>query len=435
MAYSKNIEHVGYCDLCGKPGVKLAMQVVNDRWYVYVASYWHSGWSVVDVTCPERPRYVRWLEGPDNTGTDQVQVANGLMITSLTPATPPFDELIRNPAGQPPQEGLIIWDVSDPEDPRQISTWRTGGGGCHRSYYDGGRHVHVSCIPEGFNSFIYGTLDISDPEAPKLAGRWWWPGQNVAGGEVFCEEDLVRQSTGSPSELMSSSIFLHQAYVQDSRAYCGWARGGMVILDVEDIGNPQLVSRLSFYPPLGSSLCAHSVIPIESRGLAIVNSEALKEGFGEPPGFVAVVDIRDEREPVLVSLFPVPEPPDGYGWSDFALRKARFGPHNQHQPQNQACLQGVDDLVFMTYFSAGLQIFDISNPHLPRIHAYFVPDDPEMRIGPTPPELAPQFEDILVDRRGYIYVVERNSGMHVLRLTKGPDSRRRIELGDLCAKA
>ena len=43
------------------------------------------------------------------------------------------------------------------------------------------------------------------------------------------------------------------------------------------------------------------------------------------------------------------------------MRGGRFGPHNQHQPQGQACLESRDDIVYLTYFNAGLQVYDISD--------------------------------------------------------------------------
>jgi hypothetical protein len=68
----------------------------------------------------------------------------------------------------------------------------------------------------------------------------------------------------------------------------------------------------------------------------------------------------------------------------------------------------------MTYFNAGLQIFDISNPLRPVIAGYYIPDDPSERLGLLPSELVVQAEDVLVDSRGYIYMTEKNSGLYIL---------------------
>jgi hypothetical protein len=93
----------------------------------------------------------------------------------------------------------------------------------------------------------------------------------------------------------------------------------------------------------------------------------------------------------------------------------RFGPHNQHQPQHQPVLLEREDLVFLTYFNAGLRIVNIADARLPREVGYFVPPDPTVRRGVLPKALVAQSEDVLVDRRGYIYVTDKNHGLYVLR--------------------
>ena len=74
----------------------------------------------------------------------------------------------------------------------------------------------------------------------------------------------------------------------------------------------------------------------------------------------------------------------------------------------------------MTYFNAGMRIFDISDPRLPREVAYFVPPVPQDRRGTLPKTMAPQSEDLLVDRRGYIYISDKNHGVYIVRQT-GPE--------------
>src|SRR5262249_44825650 len=90
-------------------------------------------------------------------------------------------------------------------------------------------------------------------------------------------------------------------------------------------------------------------------------------------------------------------------------------PHNQHQPQGHSDHLPSDRYVYMTYFNAGLQVFDIENPFFPKIAGYYIPDDPKKRLGVLPKDLVIQFEDVLVDRRGYCYVTEKNSGLWILQ--------------------
>ena len=47
---SKNMELVAYHDLNGQPGFQMALQVVDGRYYLYVTTYYHQGWQILDVT-------------------------------------------------------------------------------------------------------------------------------------------------------------------------------------------------------------------------------------------------------------------------------------------------------------------------------------------------------------------------------------------------
>jgi hypothetical protein len=81
------------------------------------------------------------------------------------------------------------------------------------------------------------------------------------------------------------------------------------------------------------------------------------------------------------------------------------------------CLQSHSNYVYLTYFNAGLQIFDISEPRDPFIAGYYIPDDPVARRGPMPHHLVMQAEDVIVDRRGNIFMSEKNSGIYALRFS------------------
>ena len=416
--YSQNVELVGYHDLEGRPGLKLALHRAEGRSYLYVASLWDSGWSILDITEPGDPRFVRWIEGPPNTWTIQIQVAEGRMITSLEHVPSGWG----GGSDPPPEEGFLIWDLSDPEDPRRLGHWEGGAEGTHRNYYGGGRYVHATTTLPGFDGHVYAVVDIDDPTAPRLVGKWWMPGQHREGGESFTPLDQERISSGAPFRDPAGApwqaISLHGApYPAGDRVYAPWMRGGLVILDGSDPANPTPISTLPLYPPLGSSIALHTAMPLPERQLVVVNSEALNERCAEPLNFAGIVDVSDETDPILTSLFPLPEVPEGYPYDDFCQKGGRFGPHNQHQPQDQPHLQPVGDYIYLTYFNAGLQIFDISNPRTPRIAGYYIPEDPEERIGPLPTDLVTQVEDVLVDDRGYAYITEKNSGIRILRFS------------------
>ena len=90
-----NVDLLAYHDLDGQSWFKLSFQEVRGRFYLHVAGFWHSGWSIFDVTDPERPTLVRFVDGPPNTWTTQVQVAD--LITTGLLGTRLFGKLSTRP--------------------------------------------------------------------------------------------------------------------------------------------------------------------------------------------------------------------------------------------------------------------------------------------------------------------------------------------------
>jgi hypothetical protein len=389
------IEVVGYHDLDGRPGFKMAIKERSGRWYLYLGQLWQPGWAILDVTDPTDPSVVRSIDGPPNTWTIQVQVAGDRMVTSLEK----IDAGWGDDPDAPFEEGVLVWDITDPTTPSILGQYRTGGNGTHRNFYVGGRYVHLSCAAAGFDGHIYEILDISDPSEPKAAGRWWVPGQWRDGGE----------------EGVPDGTSLHAPFVVGDRAYLAYGAAGLVILDIADPLEPRFVSRLGFAPPFNPIIATHTAMPLPVGGLIACNSEAIEEDCEEPLGFAGLVDIADEAAPQVISMFPVPTPSPSAPYRNFCEHGGRFGPHNLHQGQGQPDLEDRRDRLYLTYFNAGLRVIDISDPRLPREVGSFVPPDPTERRGLLPRTLAAQSEDVLVDARGFIYVTDKNHGVHVLR--------------------
>ena len=152
---------------------KMALKKVNGRWYMYMGHLWHFGWSIVDVTDPRDPKFVKFIPGADNTWNIQVTLHDNLMLTALQKSTPIWG----GDPTKPQDEGVLIWDLSDPINPTQLAHWKTGASGTHRNSYPGGRYAYLSAAAPGFTGNILLILDVSDPRQPKEAGRWWMPGQ------------------------------------------------------------------------------------------------------------------------------------------------------------------------------------------------------------------------------------------------------------------
>jgi len=163
----------------------MAMQVVDEKWYLYLGHLYGGGWAIVivEVTAPSKPEYIKFIPGPANTSTGQVQVADGIMVTALENAQRLEGLLgLEKKQIQPFEEGIYIWDVKDPVNPERLGHFRTGANGTHRNHLEGGRYVHLAANARGFDGLIYRSVDILDPSRPVEVGRWWLPEQWAAGG-------------------------------------------------------------------------------------------------------------------------------------------------------------------------------------------------------------------------------------------------------------
>lgn len=425
----KNVSLVGYDNLDGRPPFKIAMQVVDGRWYVYLGHFWHRGWSIVDVTDPREPELAQFVEGPANTTTKQIQVADGTMITALErpgQSDPPGGE--PTDPTQPYDTGAYIWDVeTNPTDPELLGHYETGGRGSHRNFYNGGDYAFMCVSPEGFEpdiddptskpvkNFHLRIVDVSDPTAPEEVSAWMYPGQHP-------EDD---------SEEPYNRYFHGPAYVEGDRAYLSYGRVGMVLLDISDHSDPEMIYKLGVGEGLGGYNGVHSFISVPGTDLAAANSEAINEGSpldhedGDPLGYTFLVDLSEERPPTfegrhhcgprVVSSMPLPTPEDDVPYETYYEKTGRFGPHNQHHPRGEDCRLQTDEYLFMTYFNAGVRIFDVSNPVAPAETGYWVPEDPETEIGPRPSGgVGTQIEDVAVDSRGYVYCTDPNRGLMIL---------------------
>ncbi|MBO0826546.1 MAG: hypothetical protein J2P24_02075 [Streptosporangiales bacterium] len=360
---------------------------------------WHRGWTILDVTDPRRPEVAAFIEGPDNTWTIQMVVQDGKMITAL-------EQMPASWGGDPNapfDEGVLIWDVEqDPVHPQLLGHFRTGGSGTHRNGYWGGRYVHLAAGMPGYSGNIYVIIDIDDPTRPVEVGRWWVPGQHVAGGE-----------TPEPS------VSLHgPPFVVGDLVYIPYGAAGLVVLDISDVTAPTLVGRLDYAPPFNPNIAVHTVLPLPERRIAVCNSEAIASRGMEPLDQASIADISDPANPVLKAMFPLPTPPAGYPEASFYDHGGRFGPHNVNMLYTSPFTDHSDRLIYLAYFNAGLRIYDIDDPRSPKEVGYFLPPEPTHRFGPQPPDaLVLQSEDVLVDTRGYIYLANKNQGVWILRYT------------------
>ena len=403
---ASNMEAVGYSDLQGRGGAfKLAIKKVGDKWYLYMGHLWHYGFSIVDVTDPKSPRFVKFVEMPSNNWTIQLTLHDNILITAMERQALAWG----GDPNKPFSEGVILWDISDPENPNQLSQWKTGATGTHRNSYPGGKYAFMSAGMPGYPGAgnILVILDISDPKNPKEAGRWWQPGQKEGEAQIGGPRGFH-----GPANLSPDGKRIVMAYSPS-----------VVNLDISDVANPKVLGQLRMSPPFLSagSQSLHTSLPLWDRNLIYANSEASAERCNEGLNWAGLIQNKDPANMQLLSLFPLPQPPKNAPFKNFCEKGGRFGPHNVNQEIHLPDVEKPGNLIYLTYFNAGLRIFDIKDPVQPVESGWFVPPQPLKRHGPMPPnDLVTQTEDVLVDTRGYIYVDDKHWGLWVLRYT-GPD--------------
>lgn len=374
---------IGHSHLDGRGD---GMQVLREGDALYVGHFGPSGMgtSILDVADPTSPRVVRQWRAPTGTHTHKVQVADGLLLVN--------HEQFRGGTGY--SAGMAVYDLADPFGPEQIGWFDSTGRGVHRIVWTGGRYAYVSAIPDGFDDRIWVVIDLDDPTAPVEAGRWWWPGSYRGGGETPDWADDQRYAA-------------HHALIHDDRAYLGYGDAGMVILDIHDVSAPRVVSRLT-WDPVGDT---HTCLPLPGRDLVVVTDEETHDRCTAGPHYIRVVDVADESAPRVVAVVP---PPEG----DYCDRGLRFGPHNLHE--NRPGSYQSEQIVFATYFNAGVRVYDLADPRAPKEIAHWVPPVPDGQVDI-------QTNDLFVAADGLVYVTDRVAdGVYVLE----PDEELRDRMED-----
>jgi hypothetical protein len=426
-ALARNVRRLGHLDLPGAGQVTIAGS------YAYVGhipNKQNLGTSIIDIADPAKPRLVAAVTLDDPTShSHKVRVAGDLMLVNHERNPTPIGRraeqmpgvrcelhasLGRDPTRaelaqrlnvseadiveieaaekQPYRSGgFRIYDVSKPTAPQLIHHHLTGGIGVHRFDMDQ-RYAYISTEMDGFIGNILVTYDLRDPKKPQEVSRWWMTGQNIAAGER-------PNWSGKRHRLHHALRFGHEMF-----ASCWHA--GFRIVDIADLGQPKTVASYNYHPPFPEP--THTAMPVPGKiggkriALTIdeedqaqsANEEEARRG--RPHAGICVFDISDYANVKPLSLFEVSELD-----SPFARTPgARFGAHQFHERMTGT-------LVHAVWFGGGLRIIDMVDPMVPREVGYFIPE-------PVGGRNAPQSNDVMLDSRGLIYMVDRHVGFDVL---------------------
>ena len=130
------------------------------------------GWAILDVTDPAKPEYLKFVPGPDQPGPGHAQDPGGRRPHDHGPAAGTLPFLHGTEWGDPFEEGVIIWDVKDPVNPKKLSrvALRAAWAGCTASSTTAAA-TSISPPPAtGFRGFIYRDPRHRRPQQPGGGG-------------------------------------------------------------------------------------------------------------------------------------------------------------------------------------------------------------------------------------------------------------------------
>ena len=416
-AVAANIELVARLDIAG------GGQVVVQDGLAYVGHMdAPHGTTIIDVSTPSRPKIIKEIKLEDTLShTHKVRVAGNLMITNVEQAQ---RHLLRRGAALPtvmaelekslkrsPSEeeiataldipvgklddvraflkngyhegGFRVWDISDPANPELLSYVKTHGFGVHRFDMDE-NYAYISTEMDGYIGNILVIYDLADPRNPIEVSRWHMPGQHIAGGET-------------PSWTGYKNRLHHALRVGDELWAAVW-NAGFRVIDISDITQPKTIGAHNYHPPFPEP--THTALPctqrFDGRRIAVVMDEEHQHHPGRLHAFMWLFDVTDLDNIHAVSAFDVSEMD-----SPWSRAGGRFGAHQFREKLD-------DTLVYATWFSGGLRVIDIANPSQPQEIAHYIP--------PPPPGFpSPQSNDVDVDENGFMYLLDRNIGLDILK--------------------
>jgi hypothetical protein len=444
---AKNMRLVGYNDLQARSAYQPTIHKQRDRYIAYIGHHGgtpdvpkpvnkltgqpeFNGTSILDVTDPANPKYLRHIPGLEghyeDGGAQMVRACDGKDLPKGDPAKV---YLLRVFGGRAHE----IWDVTDPANP-SILTRINGLKDTHKNWWecDTGIAFLVSGIEGWRPRRMTQVYDLSDPAKPVHIRDFGLPGQQPGATGAVPTDLHGPISTGA----------------QGNRVYFAYGtnKGGVLqIVDRDKLLNgpreptPEnlrypVVGQLDMLPLNG----AHTSFPLGKMRIAefakdkaggirdivmIVDESLVNEcQAAETRQMVWFVDVTVETRPMVVSNFNVPE-----ASGSFCDRGGRFGSHSSNESMAPVFYKKV---AFVTWFNAGVRAIDVRDPFQPKEVGYFIPAITEatdkrcIKVdGQDLCKVAIQSNNVETDDRGYVYVVDRaNTGLHILELTG--DARR-----------
>ncbi len=393
-----NVKRLSHLALPGAGQVS----VVGSYAYVgHITNRERLGTSILDVSEPANPRLVSqiFVDEP-HSHSHKARVVGDLMIVNVEQNLGPLGRKAENGAEKEvsyDHGGFKLYDVSRRDQPKLIAHHRTHGRGVHRFDMDS-RYAYLSTEMPGYVGNILVIYDLRDPARPEEVSRWWLPGQFTAGGETPTWRGRRNR--------------LHHALRFGDELWAGCWHAGVRVIDIADIRKPRTIGEYNYHPPYPEPTHTFMPLPrtIDGRRIAVAideedhahDAQELERRKGRPHGCLWVLDVTDLSSIKPLSLFEVSELDSPWA----RATPGRFGAHQfqEHMPEG-------DTRVYCAWFAGGLRIVDVADPSAPQEVGWFIPE-------PAPGRAAPQTNDVEVDSRGLVYIVDRFEGFDVLEVKR-----------------
>jgi len=398
-----------------------------------------TGVKIIDVSDPAHPHQVATAAGYPNTSAEDMQV------TSVRTASFTGDLLGvgLQDCGLPDQAsgltGLDLWDVTDPAHPTHLGFYDVGpSGGVHelsltkRTIAGHERVFALAAVPfaevisTAFTATTRGDfqlIDVTDPRHPALADDW---GAGKDGGLPFGAPFFGLPApfdcTPPPGQAPACrggfpAAFAHSATpsADGTTAYVAYWDDGAIVLDLTNPDAIRMVGRTIY--PAGSEGDTHSAVPNGDSSLLVTTDEDFsptdRKAAGEPKlvgdtwGFARIWSLADPAHPTRLSNFATPH----------SLTNKTDGFYAVHNPEVRG------NTLYLSWYSDGLRIVDITNPATPREIGFFRPRptlDPTGFFGPNfgaggHPIPFDWGVHVVGDR---IYLSDINFGLYIVTTTK-----------------
>jgi hypothetical protein len=435
-ADARDMALVSAHDLQGRSAYQPLVHRQGDRLILYVGHHGgravnpltgeeeDHGTSILDVTDAAQPTLLAHIPGQPGEaeagGAQMVRVCDG---RTLPRADPEAVYLLRT-FGQDAHE---IWDVTEPARPARVTVVVGGLVDTHKSWWecDTGIAYLISGEPGWRVRRMTKIYDLGNPAEPRFIRDFGLPGQQPG-------------ATGPAPTELHGPISTGPA---GNRVYFGYGSGRGGILQIvdrrkllegpaaptdENLLAPQ-VGRLDLPPTVG----AHTVFPMlgveipdfaghtvgRTRDFVVITNESLANECREARQMVWMADVTIESHPATVATWTVPDTDGG-----FCQQGGRFGTHSSNESFTPIYYKRV---MFFAHFNAGVRAVDVRDPYHPREIGFYIPAvtdrTAERCVGEGADErckVAIQTNNVEVDDRGYIFIVDRaDTGLHVLELT------------------